>query len=93
MVSAMQNLIEFLPRGSASPILKGHEGSHEYNGNPSPGRPGGVGQADCFNRPLTVAARYRTFMLMAPSQAAWATPIKSNLLLPSNAHQSLSKEC
>jgi len=36
--------------------------SYENDGNPSPDRQGGVFPADCFNRSLTVAARYRIFM-------------------------------
>src|SRR2546429_9388026 len=36
--------------------------SYENSRNPSPDRQGGVGPADCFNRSLTVAARYRIFM-------------------------------
>ena len=50
--------------------------SHENSTNPSPDRQGGVGPADCFNRSLTVAARYRILMLNGAAVAAWATPLK-----------------
>ncbi|PYV38111.1 MAG: hypothetical protein DMG06_26425 [Acidobacteria bacterium] len=40
----------------------------ENNGNLSPDRQGGVGPADCLNRSLTVAARYRILLRNPPQK-------------------------